>query len=381
MVSTGVSSPVWHLKDVVIEQQGKTSRVSVELNGYPIWFESDNVVLEPSIEAFAGAFLLPSLHNRARLKIDSPVDSQWLENVQQLCQIYSRWWGYDSTFPIEAASTQISTKPPSSATGICFTGGVDSFYSLLQYPGQIDRLVFAHGYDIQLDDSHRIADYQKSLEEIAALNGKTAIIIRTNLREHPLFKTVSWERTHGAGLAALGLLLSPQIGSLVIPPSYASTRLCPWGSHPETDSLFSTARCQIRHHSTALGRLQRIQTIAEHDLVQKHLRVCYANTSLTGNCSVCEKCVMTMAALATTGHFQKCKTFSHSKSLVACVNDLSYASPHLAELWQEIAAIEKTPRLRRAIYKAIQRFDNPPPSTRLQSKLKRLFLRYRRFIS
>ncbi|MGD1953293.1 MAG: hypothetical protein ACFB14_27155 [Leptolyngbyaceae cyanobacterium] len=273
MIDVAVSSPVWHLKDVVAEKWGKTSRVSVELNGHPIWFESDDVILEPSIEAFASTLLLPSLHNRTQLKIDSPVDAQWLENIRQLCQIYSQWWGYSATCPIEVTKTQVSKERPSSITGMCFTGGVDSFYSLLQYPEQIDQLVFAHGYDIPLNDLPRIEDYKKSLKEIAALTGKIAIIIRTNLREHPLFKTVSWERTHGAGLAALGLLLSRQMGSLVIPPSYASTRLYPWGSHPETDPLFSTARCQIRHHSTALGRLQRIQTIAGHDLVHKHLRV------------------------------------------------------------------------------------------------------------
>lgn len=90
---------------------------------------------------------------------------------------------------------------------------------------------------------------------------------------------------------------------------------------------------------------------------------------------------MTMVALATTGHFQQCTTFNHSKSLVARVNDLSYASPHLVELWQDITAIEKTPKLRRAIHRAIQRFGNPPISIQIRSKFNRLYLRYQRLLS
>ena len=382
MIGFTVSSPVWHLKEVVVEQSETTSRVSVEFEGFFIWFESDDAVLEPSIEAFAGLLLLPSLHHRAQLKIDTPVDAQWLQNIRQLCKIYSRWWGYDADCPIEAIA-QPSTVSPSPAVGLCFTGGVDSFYSLLQYPGQIDRLIFAHGYDIPLDDFPRINAYRKSLAEIATLTGKPAIIIRTNLRSHPIFRSVNWNRTHGSALAALGLLLSRQIGSLIIPPSYASTRLRPWGSHPETDPLFSTARCRLLHHSTHLGRLGRIQAIAQDNLVQQHLRVCFANKNLTGNCSACEKCVMTMVALAETGYFPQCKTFSHSKSLVTHVNELSVTSPHLAALWKDIASVEKTPELRRAIYRAIGRRRNPKPSfsTRLLSKFKRLLLKCQRLFA
>ena len=382
MVNLAVSSPVWHLKEIVVEQIQTTSRVSVEFQGFPIWFESDDAVLEPSIEAFASVLLLPSLHHRAKLKIDTSVDAQWLENIRQLCQIYSQWWGYDVDCPIEAIA-QTSNVPLSPAVGLCFTGGVDSFYSLLQYPGQIDRLVFAHGYDIPLDDFPRINAYRKSLAEIAVLTGKPAIIIRTNLRNHPLFRSVHWNKTHGSALAALGLLLSGQIGSLIIPPSYASTRLRPWGSHPETDPLFSTARCRLLHHSTHLGRLGRIQAIAQDNLVQQHLRVCFANKTLTGNCSACEKCVMTMVALAETGYFPQCKTFSHSKSLVTRVNELSFTSPHLAALWKDIASVEKTPELQSAIYRAIRRRRNPKPSFRAQllSKFKRLFAKFQRLFA
>lgn len=379
MVNVAIKSPVWDLTDVVVEQQDTTSRVSVELDGDSIWFESDDAVLAPSMEAFAGTVLLPCLHQGAKLRIGTPVDAQWLKNIQQLCKIYAQWWGYDGDCPIEA-DTYVSRISPSTETGLCFTGGVDSSFSLFEYPGQVDRLVFAHGYDVKLDDLPRIEAYKKSLAEITALTGKPAIIIRTNLREHPLFKTVSWKKTHGAGLAALGLLLSDQIGGLVIPPSYSSTRLCPWGSHPETDPLFSTARCQIRHHATELGRLERVQTIAKHNLVQKHLRVCNANKSLTGNCSTCEKCVMTMVALNTTGHFSKCTTFNHSKSLVGRVNNLRYASPHLVELWQDIAAVESKPKLKRAIERAINRFDNPPLRSRLRLKSKRFFAKCQRKI-
>ena len=378
MVEIAIKSSVWKLKQVAVERSNTTSRVSIEFDGIAIWFESDDTDLEPSIEAFASVLLLPSLHHGAKLRIDAPVDSQWYENIRQLSRLYSQWWGYDADCQIEAI-TQDSTLPPSTAVGLCFTAGVDSFYSLFHYPGEIDQLVFAHGYDIPLHDFPRINSYQKSLAEIAALTGKTTTIIRTNLREHPLFRSVSWDRTHGSALASLGLLLSRQIGRLIIPPSYASTRLRPWGSHPKSDPLFSSAQCQIIHYNTALGRLERIQSIANQDLVQNHLRVCYQNINSTVNCSACEKCVMTMVSLAGTGFFQNCKTFIHSKSLVDRVNELSHTSPHLVALWQDIAAIEKSPELRSAIYKATRRFKKPKFGNRFRLKrLKRLFRKFQR---
>lgn len=375
----------WLLHSVAVEQEGRTSRVSIELNGLAIWFESDDVVLEPAIEAFAGALLLPSLYHGVDLRIETPVDAEWLAQIQHLYQIYREWWGFNQEFPIKA-TTQTPLQSRLSATGLYFTGGVNSFFSLLNYPKPINRLVFAHGYHIPLDDIPRLETCRRSLNIIAETTGQSAIILRTNLREHPFIQAVPWHKTYGSSLAALGLILSGEVGKFVVPPSYASTELQPWGSHPQTDPLFSTARCQILHHSTPLNRRERIHAIAPHPLTQQHLRVCYTNITLTKNCSTCETCVRTMVALAGTGYLPQYTTFNHSKSLAARIIGLGAIRPHLIPLWQEALIIEKNPILRRAIQVLVHHSKTPSWTTHLRTavhylsfKLQRLVYKIQRF--
>lgn len=381
------NSKVWVLDPVTKERVNSTYRISTTVEGYPIWFESDDIELQVSVEAFAGIFLLPALHHQAQLRIEEPVDRQWLANLRKLTEIYSSWWGYNSSFPIIVAETvtsnqHITENSNDLVLGLCFTGGVDSFYSLLEYPAPTDFLIFAHGYDIPLNDWPRLEDYRRSLQIIATRSNKTAVIIRTNLREHPLFKSVSWERTHGSALAALGLILSSDLDALVIPPSFASTRLCPWGSHPETDPLYSTSTFKVFHHSTPLGRLERIQKITNFDLAQKHLRVCYVNISLTGNCSTCEKCVMTMAGIDSTGQLNSFQTFSSSQSLKSRIYGLGSATQNLIPLWEDIAVSHSNPKIKTAIYTIVRHsFESKSRRQRFSSFCKRVTVKLRKMIS
>ena len=47
-------------------------------------------------------------------------------------------------------------KTCNSGTGLCFTGGVDSFHSLLAEGLDITHAVFVHGYDIPFGDTSRM---------------------------------------------------------------------------------------------------------------------------------------------------------------------------------------------------------------------------------
>ncbi|WP_143467747.1 hypothetical protein [Leptolyngbya ohadii] len=340
------------LQDVQVERLSTLSRVSLIVQDRPIWFESSDAILEPAIEAFANVLLLPALNHGYRIKINTPIDADWLQGMQKLSPIYGSWWGYSSDCPIDAAETYRSTHR-SNRTGICFTGGVDSFFSLQSFQAEVSRLVFAWGYDIPLKQPAKMSAFRRSLDQIAAHTQTAPIVISTNLREHPLIRSISWERLHGSALTALGILLSGEIGRLIIPPSYAMFRLQPWGSHPETDSLYSTSRCKMLHHETDEIRFGRIKSIASNPLVQQHLRICYADTSAM-NCSACEKCVMTMLALNQLRVFHACQTFDRSIALEDRVRQLNQASPHLLELWRDLATTETSSPIHRAIQSKIR---------------------------
>ena len=78
-------------------------RVAADVDGVPLWYESDDVELFPTPEAFGTALLLPALQRGRRLTLDAPVSATWLSNVAQLLKVWREWWGYTELLPQAAA--------------------------------------------------------------------------------------------------------------------------------------------------------------------------------------------------------------------------------------------------------------------------------------
>jgi hypothetical protein len=306
---------------IEFQHRGGVSRVWATVDGLPVWFESASAVLSPSAEAFASAFLIPALQHRVPLRIHARLSPTWRQNVRQLLGIFHNWWDYPDALPIVSdGEAELPAKRPES--GQCFSGGADSFFSLLRGKHATDYLVFVHGFDISYRDAFRMRKYRPSLTAVAEAVGRPALIVRSNLRKHPLFASVSWERTHGGALAAIGHLLSPVMGSLVIPSSYTYNDPHPCGSHWTTDPLWSTENMQIIHDDASLYRLDKLKTMASEPLVRHHLRVCFENLALSGNCSRCDKCVRTMIVLAVRGELQHYPVFDQRTPIPAILDGM-----------------------------------------------------------
>ncbi|MDP9177914.1 MAG: hypothetical protein M3O61_09565 [Gemmatimonadota bacterium] len=194
------------------ESRGGVHRVSADVDGIPLWFESSDIQLFAAAEAFGSALLLVSQHRRRRLVIESTVCRTWAENVARVVAIWAGWWGYKMLLPVAETRGGVQLqRSHASATALCFSGGVDSFFSLVTGP-RPEFLVAVHGFDISLSDTVRMAGLERSVTRIANSVGATPIIIRTNLREHPAGgRPHLWERAHGGALAAIGHVLGPNI--------------------------------------------------------------------------------------------------------------------------------------------------------------------------
>ncbi len=349
-------------------------RVTADIDGQPVWFEA-SIPLVPAPEAFAGLFWIPALHARRPLVVEAELDSHWLANTRRTLPILHQWWDYSRQSPLigdaaaegsellcgpdEPTGTEvpIGQSPSESATGaadtcgqatsashfdesgrhrstgLCFSCGIDSFYSLLQGTHRVDALIFAHGFDIPPDDWQRMRHLEHSLEEVAAATSKRLIIVRTNVRTHHFFKSVSWERTHGAALASLGHVLSDTLGQLVIASSYRYDDEHPWGSNWRLDPLWSSGRMTVLHDDATLGRQGKTRQIAGHELVQRHLQVCWSRRSATGNCGECEKCIRMMVTLASLTRLEDFTVFPRSLPLPQLIDALAPLSPHLHPIW------------------------------------------------
>jgi hypothetical protein len=281
------------------------------------WFESPDLSLEAVPEAFGSAFLLPAAARGCALAFAEPVSAVWMSGAGTLLEILERWWGYSADAPSGPLRPDHPARRPirSDRTALCFSGGVDSFYSLLRRPGGVDLIVAGQGLDIPLADSDRMAGFEASARAVARTLGIGCAIVRTNLREHPDFTHVSWERTHGGALAGIGHALGSAVDRLVISSSAARTEVHPWGSHWETDPLWGTGRLAVEHFGDSIRRGEKLAAIGNEPLVQQHLRVCWENRAGTVNCSRCEKCIRTEVVLAMYGMLDRFEVFESPATL------------------------------------------------------------------
>ena len=348
------------------ERCDTTWRITATVDGQPLWFESDEVELAARPEAFLTALFIPALHLDRPLTIDAPIDAGWIAQTKRLLPIFHRWWGYPITHPVpedavDRPPPDLDAHPPappaSGRVAQCFTGGIDSFYSLLRGAHGTQYLLYVHGFDIPLDDPARADALDASLRAVTQATGTSPIWMRTNLRRHPVFDAVSWKRTHGAALAAAGLLLATCADALVIPSSYAHENETPWGSHWDTDPLWSLpGQLRIIHDDASIHRRDKILELAPEPLAQRHLRVCWRNLAPTGNCSQCEKCLRTMTTLEAGRELSSYhRVFDVDTPLPQRLNTLTALPHHLTFIWDDLATRNVKPATRAAIRQLLRR--------------------------
>jgi hypothetical protein len=304
------------IQNIRLTSENSVSRIAADVDGITVWYESSDVEMQQRGEIFACAFLLPAMKRGTGLRIEgASLSPRWLANARLLMERFNTWWGYT---PVEISCDSACPAVETIAaphTGLFFTGGVDSFYSLLCPKEQIDDLVYVHGFDSALADQARLEDARQHLSKIAAGTGRRLILLKTNLREHPLIREMEWVKIHGGALASAGYAVSG-IGRMIISSSDVAPVFIPWGTHPETDPLWSNEQLVIVHQGTDASRLGKLKAIADHPLVMRHLRICWKHTGRPDNCCRCEKCLRTMLALDALGKLTSFEAFQSRRGLI-----------------------------------------------------------------
>ncbi|MEM6286469.1 MAG: hypothetical protein AAF845_04880 [Bacteroidota bacterium] len=345
-------APVWTLSGFESTRRGGTSRAQALLNGEPLWFESDTHDLEPLPEAFAAGLVIPALHAGATIRIEGEIDERWLENVGRIADLYASWWGLRAYTPLSASGLVVRPPVVSGARAQCFTGGVDSFYTLTQEPEHgTTHLFFAESYERALASEAHEAAVHELLEDVASTFDVGLLNLRSNLRSFPHLDGLQFgTHTQGGAIAAGGLLYSSAIDTLVIPSSYAYVYDTPWGTHWDLDPLWSLPGRIDFVHGDAPVRSAKVAAIVDHPAVQAHLRVCWMwDAPPGGNCSRCEKCVRTMMSLANSGDLSRFDRFDTSVPLAGRVRQLDEISPSLYGIWADLGRGNSEAAVRRAV--------------------------------
>ena len=111
-------------------------------------------------------------------------------------------------------------------TGAFFTGGVDSFYTLLKHRNEISDLIYVHGFDVPLSNKILGSMVSENLRQAADKLGKNLIEIKTNLKDF-FNKHITWNMAHGAALATIAHSLSGDFNKIFIPSSFSYGELYP----------------------------------------------------------------------------------------------------------------------------------------------------------
>jgi hypothetical protein len=310
-------------------------RVISHVQDKPLWFETADISIRPSAEAFLSAILVPAFESSCDITIDAPLSPVWMSNIEEMSKVFAKWWAYRGV-EFHGVRKKTHIEAGNRKTALCFSGGVDSFYNLLRGSHKIDYLVSAYGFDIPVGNADRIASFHRSLRDISEATNTTSIAVTTNLREHPVSAYASWPNSHGGALAALGHLLNHHFDRLIVSASYALDCDVPWGSHWKIDHLWSSESLQVIHAGNEIWRSDKLREIMNEPLVRKHLRVCFQNTGSSPNCGCCEKCIRTMLVLAQSRQLDYFPGFENRESLAESVNKLSRIGQYLMKPYQKL---------------------------------------------
>lgn len=317
------------------------SRVSAEVDGVPLWFESSHTELRLSPEGFGSVLLVPAMSLGRNLVFEDPLCPEWLANTQKLMGLFSDLLGWKPVKIESMALGSYSARAPGRKRALCFSGGVDSFYSLLTYPKPIDTLVLVHGYDIHLDDEEGARIAFEHVQRVAAGKNMDAAMIRTNARKHPIAGR-KYRNAYGGAIAAIGHLLD-HVSDLVVSSGLPQWETGTYGSQAHIDPLWSSPAMTIDHYGGDTTKNDKIRAIAASPLAHRHLRICqqnfYGSFEMTGNllnCGRCPKCVRTLLVLQQEGHLDTFETFSNKANLDFYLYRVMRIDPVFIKAYKEI---------------------------------------------
>ncbi len=285
---------------------------------FELYFEFP-LVYEPfmaeSADPFAAAMLIPAMIHGEALRIGPPLSPRLLFQLARVRDILHTWHPHLHRIDIEAGPGTVDAAPPPARAATFFSGGVDSFYTLLNRSGReplpvpLTHVIFMRGLEKPLDFLRGVDASEQLVQAIAARAGVECIIGESNLRSH---FDADWLYLYcGSGLAATALSLGHGFSHVCIPSTHSYRNPIPIGTTPLVDERFSTERVQIVHDGAELSRPEKLSRILDWDreLVLTHLRVCVMNYGGADNCCACRKCVRTMAPLRSLGLLDAAETF------------------------------------------------------------------------
>jgi hypothetical protein len=316
------------LESVELREQGENVRLAGSFvwrgERHELYFDfpaACRAFVSPSADAFAAVLLPAAMRAGEPLEVVPPVSERLAFQLGRIRDVFNCW------YPAELAQIDLVVTPRPAApprrplrSAAFFSGGVDSFYTLLKYrrgaaplPAPLTHIVFMRGIAFTLESGGQVEQGVASARAVAARLGLELVAGSTNLRSLFPEPFLMWERHFfGSALAGTALALGGGFDCVCIPSSFTYRHLVPHGSTPLVDEWHSTEYTRVLHDGCEATRARKVAKIVEWDraLVTQRLRVCFWSNDGNLNCGLCRKCVRTAVALDIVGALHDTASFA-----------------------------------------------------------------------
>jgi 7-cyano-7-deazaguanine synthase in queuosine biosynthesis len=340
---------------------------------FELYFKTSEGPLCTGIEPFVAAALLPAMKVGVPVYLPGGASCKLLAGVNVIQEIFRCWFPDFTSISIQPRSAPTPPAAPTRQAASFFSGGVDSFYTLLKRRDEIDKLILVHGFDFHLKDQGVRDRVSRAMRAAARELGKSLIEVETNVQQFSE-QFLHWNFYHGAALASVALLLSPLFGRIYVPSSHTYADAFPWGSHPLVDPLWGIENLTIVHDGCEATRVDKLRFISASETALKYLRVCYQNRKPEWqgayNCGQCEKCLRTKVNLCLVGALERCATLDHSfdlRDIASMPVPNENAAAYVRENLEAARALNADPALISALQRSLDGHTRPA-AVRLQEE-------------
>ncbi len=316
-----------------------------------VWYRVSEGPVVASGDPWLAVALVAAMKQGESLRLSGAVSPKLLRAVPEIQNVFRIWDRNCRPVPVTAHVASTSGGSESGEVACFFTGGVDSFYTLLRHQSEISALVLVHGFDIPLENEPLRRAVSESVCAIAAEFGKPLIEVETNVRSFT-DPCAEWGHYYvGAALASVAHLLSGRFRKVLVASSHHYGDLAPFGSHPMLDSLWSTERVEVVNDGYDATRIEKIAHLATCEVAMRSLRVCWSAHATEYNCGRCSKCLRTMATLRLVGALDRCTSFHHPLDLAKLARLEMTPSRRIPieEIYEVARASGSDPQLERAL--------------------------------
>jgi hypothetical protein len=284
-------------------------RVDIGDKHYDVFIKGNEIAKSDGMEPALPLGLLAGMRLGRNIHVEGLLSNDYLCGVRKVVEHFST--NFDQFDSVEISCNGIIDKPPIKSERVAsfFSGGVDSFFTLLKYKEQLTDIIYIYGFDVRLDDEQRRETIHAMGSTVAAEFGLNFIEVESNLSK-VIEDFGSWsQHGHGMALASIARSLATNIGEVIIPGSHSKKSQQIWGSSLLTDPLYSDNSLSIIHDTCEAERIDKVERLAKEPLALKYLRVCWENIDGAYNCCRCEKCLRTMCSLDAIGALDKAESF------------------------------------------------------------------------